>query len=367
MIGKKDLHVWKCHLQLDPAYWDQYNDNRTAVIYLITDEPEKPIFHLGDTITGWGSSLDSGDVVANELYIYDAGAWRRIGRGAATVGSADSINIGPIESSRVQRGGQDPTAKSPQPRPTGSGTRSTVEPPVRPSPIPSAGSEKKAKPPLRLDAAVPEEVIFAEPFDLAVAVRQAESPPLQVDELVRVRSAELEVEWPADESPVVLRVHVDAPFCRLHGANYRMVRLRAGQDSPIVYFTLTPERVGEIKIRVTVSQLLVSLGSARIPVRVHEQMAGAAETMVTSVVVGKPTTNPDSILLYRLINGAFSWEELQALYFEMGIDFDEVAGATKSQKASGLIIHCEHRGRAEDLIDHVFAARPNWMELIGEG
>lgn len=215
---------------------------------------------------------------------------------------------------------------------------------------------------MRLDAAVPETVAVNVPFDLVVAVRRPEAPPLRVDELTRTRSGAAEVEWPAGVSWVDLRVHVHAPDCRIAGQPFQLFRLHRDRDSLPVYFSLTPQREGEIPIRITLFQAFMVVGNARLWAIAGERVAGQVETYTASVQL-YPEAGPMPGV-YSVLISAFSMEELATLAAGLGIDFDNLTGTTKQRKASELVAYCERHGRSEDLIAAVIAARPNWMELI---
>lgn len=216
---------------------------------------------------------------------------------------------------------------------------------------------------LRLDANVPEMVVLKVPFDLAVAVRQMSSPALREEGLTLTRSSEVQVEWPVEAPAVDLRIHVHAPGCHIADQPFQYFRLRAGQDSPEVYFSLTPLRLGNIPIRVTLYQAFLALGSARLTIFAGEQEAGHVMTSVVSDV--RPVTQGDGALgIYSLIMHAFSLDEVVILCGALGIDYDDLTGTTRQRKVSELVNYCRRRGLAEALVAHVLAARPNWMDVM---
>ena len=219
---------------------------------------------------------------------------------------------------------------------------------------------------LRLDAAVPEMVALKVPFDLKVVVRRMSSPPLQEDGLEHVRSSEVQVEWPAGATAIDLRVHVYSPGCHIAGQPFQLFRLRAGQDSPEVYFSLTPMHLGDIPIRVTLYQAFLVLGSTRLTASAGEREAGHVMTHVLSDV--RSVAQGDETLgIYSLIMLAFSLDEVIILCSALGIDYDNLAGTIRQRKVSALVDYCRHRGLTEALIAHVIDARPNWMEIMAAG
>ena len=62
--------------------------------------------------------------------------------------------------------------------------------------------------------------------------------------------------------------------------------------------------------------------------------------------------------LRQLLTKHFSLEELRTLSFDLGIDFDEIGGETKSAKVREFISYAERHGRLDDLLAEAAAARP---------
>lgn len=56
----------------------------------------------------------------------------------------------------------------------------------------------------------------------------------------------------------------------------------------------------------------------------------------------------------------FTESELQNIYFDLGVEWDEVSGATKSDKARGLVQHMEKRRRVPELVNQLDRYRPGW-------
>lgn len=138
---------------------------------------------------------------------------------------------------------------------------------------------------LRLDAAVPDRVIVGRVFDLAVAVRQPSSPILSEGDLKRVKSGEVQVEWPASEPYVRLRMQVQAAECEIQGSDAQSFRLYRDQDSPIFYFQLVPQQSGSITIVVIVYQEEDWLGSTRVHTVGHKKAAGKVKVNVKSETI----------------------------------------------------------------------------------
>ena len=70
--------------------------------------------------------------------------------------------------------------------------------------------------------------------------------------------------------------------------------------------------------------------------------------------------------LYHLINSKFNKSEVQSLFFELGIDYDNIQGSTKSEKVRGLIIFLDQRNLIDKLLDIASTTREDlaWPEGI---
>jgi hypothetical protein len=141
---------------------------------------------------------------------------------------------------------------------------------------------------LRLDVAVPNEVLLQRTFQVAVAVRRRSSPTLMEADLEIVRSGQVQLSWPQEEFDVRLRVQLSAPECTIEGESSHLFRLYRNEDSPIFYFSLTPIALGKIGIVVTLYQEHDSLGSARVSTTVCEQSVGKVKVEIHSTRVPQP-------------------------------------------------------------------------------
>ena len=65
------------------------------------------------------------------------------------------------------------------------------------------------------------------------------------------------------------------------------------------------------------------------------------------------------IRLRKLLIGSFNLEELRLLCFDLGLDYEELAGRTKSTKMQDLITYLQRRGELQRLLDEVKSQRPN--------
>src|SRR5512139_2217280 len=75
--------------------------------------------------------------------------------------------------------------------------------------------------------------------------------------------------------------------------------------------------------------------------------------------------NPWYIQLRDRLITYFEESEISSLCFDLGIDYEELAGDTKSEKAMELIQFTARRAEITSLIEHCAAERPNleWESL----
>jgi hypothetical protein len=153
-----------------------------------------------------------------------------------------------------------------------------------PTSIPPAMS---APPPLPIvdlavDVALPSKATVNEVFDVAVLVRPPGLPVLEEPELDKLKSGEANVIWPEDQPYISLYIRIRAPDCIIHDTAERSFRLYSGRASPVLYFNLTPRKVGIIGIIVELYQEEDTIGSARVQTLASEQRVGAVEVNVVA-------------------------------------------------------------------------------------
>ena len=208
---------------------------------------------------------------------------------------------------------------------------------------------------LRLDVAAPDRVEIGRAFDLAVAVRQLDSPKISEADLRQVKSGFLRINWPRSRRAVRLRLEVSAPDCRLHGKESYAFRLYRGQDSPVFYFHLTAEKAGDVSIIVTVYQEEDWLGSARLHTTAYEQVAGRVAVNVTSQVLRPDLQMPAQ--LRQKVAEHFNLDELRSLCFDLGIDYENFP-ATKEGMTREIVMYCQRHGQISLLLEHCRRLRP---------
>jgi len=63
--------------------------------------------------------------------------------------------------------------------------------------------------------------------------------------------------------------------------------------------------------------------------------------------------------LQKVLVEYFTASELEIMSFQLQIDYEDLSGATKSEKAISLIAYMRRRGRLDELIQLVYQQRPN--------
>jgi len=352
-----------------------------------------PLYHTASaaTLDGWSVALRA---MMAELVqaLADQGLSRVV---SGDVLAADGVTV--IFSWGGRGDGPEEMAESAGPETMGeSGAaeseRETIpDPPPPPPPPPPPASELPAPPmpvlpapalpppvdevvSLRLDAAAPPQVPAGLPFDLAVAIRQAASPPLAPDDLTQHESAPFAAVRPAGAAFIALRIQIAAPDCDIHGGDTRPVRLFPGQDGPTVYFQLTPRRAGPLSIIVTVYQETDWIGSTRL----RTEAGGGAAAMgaaamatapagdaspragLTLNVVSQPLGEAEVNLkqLRDALDDAYSDAELRDLCFELELDYEDLPGDGQAAKARELVLYCKRRGLLASLVACVMRDRP---------
>lgn len=71
--------------------------------------------------------------------------------------------------------------------------------------------------------------------------------------------------------------------------------------------------------------------------------------------------------LLHVLDRFFDADEIKALAFRLNVDFDNLAGERKSDKARSLLSHLERRRRLNELVEVVREERPNLPWLSGRG
>jgi Tfp pilus assembly protein PilF len=75
--------------------------------------------------------------------------------------------------------------------------------------------------------------------------------------------------------------------------------------------------------------------------------------------VSKSPTRQQLAQLRRNVAEHFNESELRTLCFDLEVDYDELAGRAKSEKAAELVAHLERRGRLPELVELGKQLRPN--------
>ncbi len=213
---------------------------------------------------------------------------------------------------------------------------------------------------LRLDTAVPAQVYLAQPFDVAIAIRQPTSPVLTAAELTQVKSGALRPAWPTGASAIRLRVAVSASDCDIQGTDSYALQLYREQDSRIFYFQLIPRASGKISLIFTVYQEAFWVGSARAQTLALDKVVGRVQTNVASYAIKERGQ------LRQILTRHFDDSELRDLSFDLGVDYEALPGRSKQDKARELIAHLERRDRIAELVQACYRLRPRapWWSTL---
>lgn len=256
-----------------------------------------------------------------------------------------------------------------------------VEPATNLESLPSKGLEPptatdQAPVERRLDVAAPAQATLHRPFSLAVAVRQNDSPRLAINELPVVHSGQAQLEWPADEPFVRVRVLVVAPACTIDGEDSYTFKLYRNLDSVIYYFSLTPKTTGQLTIIVRLYQETDFLGSAQAQTTVSEQVVGAVPLQLHSsapVTVkrapvsnsapdrGQMTSKPPIKILFLAAN------PLDTVRLSIDEEVRAIQQALRQAEYRIFDIALGPAVRIEDLQDLLLQHQPDILHFSGHG
>jgi hypothetical protein len=220
---------------------------------------------------------------------------------------------------------------------------------------------------MRLHTALPTQVAQYRAFFLAVAVRQPTSPTLAEKGLDAPQTDNMQINWPEGASSLPLRVQVSAAECVIHGEAERRFRLNRGQDSPVFYFQLIPQQSGKIGILIEVYQEEELLGGARVQTLALERVGATERRVQSSPLFKLPLGDPALVALYRELKECVNQGELRTLCFEMGVEYEDLEGETRSERVLGLVDKMNRIGRLADLLKKCREHYPriNWEETVG--
>ncbi len=96
-----------------------------------------------------------------------------------------------------------------------------------------------------------------------------------------------------------------------------------------------------------------------------EKLGSAGQSTESSLPL-QQTTHHNRMKLRELLNMYFSESEIQALCFDLNIDYENLPGNRKGDKVIGLLASIERREQIPDLLKLCAARRPNapWHEVM---
>lgn len=273
----------------------------------------------------------------------------------------------------VSTAGEIPAAPSEPPSTLPPPAPAAEPPPPSPAPAPAPVVG------LRLDAAAPPQVTVGRTFDLAVAIRRPDSPPLAPADLTQRESSDFAVVWPTETTALSMRIQISAPGCDISGGDTRQIRLLAGSDGPAVYFQLTPRQPGPLSLIITVYQETDWIGSTRLLTEVGGATAPGGAATPAGVMAALATTEPrggltltvasqplagadvNDVTLRRALDDGYSDDELRDVVFELGIDYDDLPGQSQSAKARELVRYARRNNLHAALVSLVMRDRPHML------
>lgn len=357
------------------------NTNYQQAAQLYQQTPARPLGPLGEAMAVLVNDLARDGlsrIVDGEILAADGTtilfSWRRQSAGrddyAESVGpeepaAAEPQTAGEGGPETIGEVAGEPLPEPPPPPP----------PPLEPSPPPPAPQPPTpaAVVPLRLDAAAPPQVTVGLSFDLLVAVRRTDSPPLSAPADLSLRdSAPFAAVMPAGALFLALRIQVAAPDCDIHGGDTRPVRLLPGQDGPTVYFQLTPRRPGPLSLVITVYQETDWIGSTRLRTEAGAGGGAAAVAALSTAApraglvmttVSQPLAESEVNLktLRDALDNGYSDGELRDLCLELNLDYEDLPGDGQAAKARELVLYCKRRGLLAALVERVMRDRPHLL------
>ena len=157
-------------------------------------------------------------------------------------------------------------------------------------PWPGQAGGRLVEDPIRLDVAYPPEALVDTPFDLAVAVRLPDSPPLDIADLPALESAKGKVFHAEDEDCIRYRIAVQPPpDCEVEPFEWAIL-LRPGADAEPVFFKVVCHGDGTRSFFVVAYQddnAVAAQTRVAIPVRVEVAAPGTPAEPTPA-----PPTNP---------------------------------------------------------------------------
>lgn len=113
--------------------------------------------------------------------------------------------------------------------------------------------------------------------------------------------------------------------------------------------------VGVVQIAGSSNTIIQTVNNTTITI--STSLANAIAGVQRATAEHTPVASQDRFILRDELATSFSMSEIKALCFAMGLDFEDIAGDTKSAKVIELIMYCERRGILGKLGDEIHKAR----------
>lgn len=104
------------------------------------------------------------------------------------------------------------------------------------------------------------------------------------------------------------------------------------------------------------------LGNSSANARASQSSAPNAHPSITTM----PSLKRQPQAVFDALAKYFDESELHMLSFSLDVDYEDLAGASRTDKAMALVTYCDRRGRLSELSRAIQAARPNADLRLGD-
>lgn len=132
----------------------------------------------------------------------------------------------------------------------------------------------------------------------------------------------------------------------------RLAALTDEHDAVSRQLTSTLDPSAEVRLKRQLANLEAEMAQVEADLRALDGAPSVAPAPAGPLVT-------DRVALRKALIDHFRLEELKTLCFGLGVDFENIAGESKSGKALELVQYFERRGRLEQLAAKIREERPN--------
>lgn len=229
---------------------------------------------------------------------------------------------------------------------------------------------------IRLDAAAPPTVLVEQTFNIAIAVRNPNSPKLQEAGLDNVTSVEGTIERKDPDKAIKFRVWVvQSPAFQITPDHYIFL-LYPNTDTEAFFFSAIAKLEGQQSIIINASQIEedVTVASTRLVLTVNidierlKSIVRPSAIQLMSIASLSPSTflqnsmKGEAIMKVNLLeqlDKGLNGEELKELLFGFDLDIENIRGETKRDKMMEVIKLFARNNDLASLVKAVNQLRPN--------